>query len=716
MEQESTMVRKYENDFTKENRNEHLKRRSYQRRYIAPFIFSLVLMGLGLLYLLILNAKNNDSHGIFLNLGYTVLFPIFVLSILLFIFSLIGLFKKRTKIWMAFTHIGLAILIIGSGIGGIATSISASYKRPKGQYYRTYTSQYVLLDTIHSDTYQKLLNKEAYPQKERISQIDAELHTWRSEKNIDSIIQKSSPSEEEKQTINEFMVFLNGVKPFVTSYVDTSICLIVDNKETFKNFVKGYYDYNGLFDHLYTVNEFLNSDAQLLNIRPYIFSIEDSNDSKCYEGEVYINFTADYLEDFGASLAVEKPYEADASYLERKNLYFTEGLSNWEQEIVLLNFLDNFYWETSTNNFKRLREETIEYIDNDEKACEYAKKYPDSKKNHYDSLKLKKASAALEYVMFALTIVNGVTSLIFFILLGISMKKTLLNKALKDLTYQARYIDKNINSVDRAIDKDDLVKATTSANTIQDAYITKRKEDIANSKEFVKALSLTEESNFDGGAFQLLGWKILGNLVTIFTLGILYPVKVAWVQGWKINHRNINGKQLHFDGNGFQLLGKYILWWLLCIVTFGIYLIFLPVKIEKWVTSHTHFVNLQEVDEKTKKLLTDNGITEESKFSGRAIHLFGWNILGTLVTLFTLGILYPVRVAWIQGWRVNHQNINGLNMKFDGHGIQLLGKYILWWLLCVVTLGIYLIFLPVRMEKWISKHTHFEKVEVDEEI
>ena len=33
----------------------------------------------------------------------------------------------------------------------------------------------------------------------------------------------------------------------------------------------------------------------------------------------------------------------------------------------------------------------------------------------------------------------------------------------------------------------------------------------------------TEKSYFDGGLLQLIGWRILGGLVTALTLGICYP-------------------------------------------------------------------------------------------------------------------------------------------------------------------------------------------------
>lgn len=37
------------------------------------------------------------------------------------------------------------------------------------------------------------------------------------------------------------------------------------------------------------------------------------------------------------------------------------------------------------------------------------------------------------------------------------------------------------------------------------------------------------ESYFDGGLLQLIGWKILGILVTLCTLGICYPWSLCMV-------------------------------------------------------------------------------------------------------------------------------------------------------------------------------------------
>ena len=100
-----------------------------------------------------------------------------------------------------------------------------------------------------------------------------------------------------------------------------------------------------------------------------------------------------------------------------------------------------------------------------------------------------------------------------------------------------------------------------------------------------------EKSYFDGGLLQLIGWRILGALVTILTLGICFPWAVCMVYGWETKHTVINGHRLGFDGNGAQLFGNWIKWLLLTIVTLGIYGFWVGIALKKWKTKHTFMTN-----------------------------------------------------------------------------------------------------------------------------
>ena len=99
----------------------------------------------------------------------------------------------------------------------------------------------------------------------------------------------------------------------------------------------------------------------------------------------------------------------------------------------------------------------------------------------------------------------------------------------------------------------------------------------------------TESSYFDGGLLQLIGWQILGALVTTFTLGLCYPWAICMIYRWEAKHTVINGRRLKFTGTAMQLFGNWIKWLLLTIITLGIYSFWLNIKLMQWKTKHTEF-------------------------------------------------------------------------------------------------------------------------------
>ena len=100
-----------------------------------------------------------------------------------------------------------------------------------------------------------------------------------------------------------------------------------------------------------------------------------------------------------------------------------------------------------------------------------------------------------------------------------------------------------------------------------------------------------EESYFDGGLLQLIGWTILGWLVTAVTFGICYPWALCMLYSWKTKHTVIEGKRLKFNGTALGLFGNWIKWLLLSIITFGIYGFWVGIALEKWKVKHTTFVD-----------------------------------------------------------------------------------------------------------------------------
>ncbi len=99
---------------------------------------------------------------------------------------------------------------------------------------------------------------------------------------------------------------------------------------------------------------------------------------------------------------------------------------------------------------------------------------------------------------------------------------------------------------------------------------------------------------------------------------------------------------------------------------------------------------------------------KNSYFDGGLFEYLGWMILGTIITVITLGLAYPWAVCMIYGWKINHTVVEGKRLKFIGTGWSLFGNWIKWFLLTIITFGIYSFWLFISLEKWKTENTIFE--------
>lgn len=95
-----------------------------------------------------------------------------------------------------------------------------------------------------------------------------------------------------------------------------------------------------------------------------------------------------------------------------------------------------------------------------------------------------------------------------------------------------------------------------------------------------------KESHYDGSGvvrfFLNMGLAIL----TIITLTLAYPFKIATMNRYDAKHMIVDKNRLKFTGTAMQYIGRHIAWTLLSIITFGIYYMFVPLRKQKWIRSH----------------------------------------------------------------------------------------------------------------------------------
>ncbi|CUS25995.1 Putative membrane protein [Paucilactobacillus oligofermentans DSM 15707 = LMG 22743] len=96
-----------------------------------------------------------------------------------------------------------------------------------------------------------------------------------------------------------------------------------------------------------------------------------------------------------------------------------------------------------------------------------------------------------------------------------------------------------------------------------------------------------------------------------------------------------------------------------------------------------------------------------SFFDGGLLQYIGWSIIGTAITIFTLGICYPWALTMLYGWKINHTVIEGRRMAFHGSAVGLFGNWIKWLLLTIITIGIYGFWVFIKLENWKAQNTTF---------
>lgn len=747
------MLREYKKDFNVENKKEYQSKKVFSKILMPTLIFGI--LSLVFMIFTIVGISSFGSGGGMSAMAIEMLgLPLLSVTVALFILMLTR-FKKKNKVKgdkpfniinKSQLGVGIATFALLFAYAGIFSA--SMFVEANASNYVNEAGYYAIKEGVNTSEYDRMMGKEDTDQFNALLEYSDTFNNRFM--GVGAMLQKDDPTADEEVKIEEFKVFCDEAVDYINSYIDKNYCVVTADKNALFNYVSSHVEgkeRGAIFTNVKTFDEFMADDIQLLNLSPVQITLYFASDSPISGNYAYKYSNRSYNSEGEHTTYYAYDFYKDIVYINSSYAYSLIQASHGSQEHGLIingDKIESFYPSCAPIDSGESYYEKYNALSSLFQIDFYASKFEQIKEdrtslknyvnneswkmqeldggNDRSSIAAYKALNTISEVAKYLLIVASVTNVLLIgalvVLTSLDLSKQDYGKSLKTFKNQCDYLtDANAYaSVDKLLKDDEFDEAAKEASALQDKYVAQRKIDIENSHLFVKTLNLEEDSKFDGNVWQLFGWTILGNLVAFVTLGILYPVKVAWVEGWKINHRSINGKQLHFDGNGFQLLGRYILWWLLSVVTLGIYTIFLPKKIQQWLTSHTHFVNLEEETEENRKLFIDNGITSESKFEGKILALLGWRILGNLVTIFTFGILYTVKLAWIQGWRINGQVINGLKVRFDGNGFQLLGKYILWWLLSIVTLGIYAIFVPVKIEKWISKHTHFEKVVVDETI
>ena len=127
-----------------------------------------------------------------------------------------------------------------------------------------------------------------------------------------------------------------------------------------------------------------------------------------------------------------------------------------------------------------------------------------------------------------------------------------------------------------------------------------------------------QESKFTADFWGYTGYNLLAGLIKVVSLGFATPWALCMQNRYYAKHTIIDGCEIRFNGYGSSLIGKYILWSFLTVITFGIFSFSFSVRMNRWMTKHVNFVNVErnatDIEEvKQNALETNEELLESSE-------------------------------------------------------------------------------------------------------
>ena len=235
------------------------------------------------------------------------------------------------------------------------------------------------------------------------------------------------------------------------------------------------------------------------------------------------------------------------------------------------------------------------------------------------------------------------------------------------------------------------------------------------------------ESKYDCPAVKGYLLNLFTFVGTVFSLSLLYPVVYYFSERWKLSATYIDGKRLTFEGKLWHCYGIYLSGLVFAalsatVITFLASLVgkYLPQFPSEWVSlgasAATTAVNAYFL---TKRLLRwkkkhTHFADETHGESGLRHNLFRCalvSVLNTVLSVLTLGIVYPLTYRLKYGYYTNSSIIDGKKLVFRGKLSALYGRWVLWILLTIATLGLYLPLIAHNLQSWATANTFIDEEE-----
>ena len=174
---------------------------------------------------------------------------------------------------------------------------------------------------------------------------------------------------------------------------------------------------------------------------------------------------------------------------------------------------------------------------------------------------------------------------------------------------------------------------------------------------------------FNGDHGQLVGLRIINNLLTAITLGIYYPWARAAYLKYIYGETEYLGTRFVFHGTGKEMFIGFIK---VMGIVIGLYVLLL-LSVLSQVAAIT--------------------------------------ILGILIFYIAILVLIPIAIHGSNKYRLSRTSWRGIHFGYRGNLKEFVKLYLVEILLTAITLGIYGSWMHVKVNKYIKSHTRFGNIE-----
>jgi len=221
---------------------------------------------------------------------------------------------------------------------------------------------------------------------------------------------------------------------------------------------------------------------------------------------------------------------------------------------------------------------------------------------------------------------------------------------------------------------------------------------------------------FHGTGGALFGIYVVNALLTLVTIYIYYCWARVRVRRYLTSETAFEGDRFAYHGTGKELLIGTLKAGLLFALPFALLFVVPQFALEWWVglgamlVAYALFgvlIPLAIVGARRYRLSRTSWRGIRFSFRGRALDFVKLFLKGSLLTVVTLGLYYPVFAAHRQAFLVSHSYFGSQRFGFDGRARDLFKIFGLAWLLWLPTLGLYGFWFQARKQRYLWGHTAF---------